>query len=416
MKSKKKKVSNYILTEQLNRGNFGTIYKSIDTNTGEERAIKVINSLSLLSHHQKESIRREIQIMRSLKHENIVKLYEYLETSNNTYLVLEYCKNGDLSQFNSGIGEERTVFYLRQIIKGLRVLFEFNIIHRDLKPANIFLTEDNRIKIGDFGLSRRLSLDNVANTYVGSPFYMSPELLLLRSTTNDRYDSKSDIWSLGCIVFELITGKRPFEEKELGEIVSVIYEKTKNYEFLKKEGLSKACVDFLVRIFQTQPDERISFSEICRHEFVLGMKNVEPIVDLTGLHCLEEDLTLVSPADALELATAIMKTAEYSTHPFLLYMKACMSLKSYFSDENCKKMFFILYQKAKTYSDKTDWEKSSISRAILEVVINICRADEATAAHSLRENFRLSYVLLNSLKPSPWISSLKESIKKQLLI
>ena len=416
MKTKKKKVSNYILEEQLNRGNFGTVYKSIDTNTGEVRAIKVISSMSILSLHQKESIRRETQIMRTLKHESIVKLYDYLETSKNTYLVMEYCRNGDLSQFNSGIGEERTVFYLRQIIKGLKVLFDYNIIHRDLKPANIFLTEDNRIKIGDFGLSRRLSLDNVANTYVGSPFYMSPELLLLRCSTNDRYDFKSDIWSLGCIVFELITGKRPFEEKELGEIVSVIYDKTKTYEFLRKEGLSAPCIDFLEKIFKTQPEKRISFNEMCKHEFIIGMINVESIVDLSGLTCLDEDLTLLSPADAIELASAIIKTAEYSSHPFLLYMKASMSLKSYFPDEDCKKLFKVTFQRAKFYSDKTEWEISSISRVILETVIQICKADEATAVNSLRENFRLAYVLLNCLKPSPWIASLKEAIKKQLSI
>lgn len=416
MKTKKKKVSHYLLQEQLNHGNFGTIYKSVDILTGEERAIKVIKSTNLYSMHQKQAIKREIQIMMALKHENIVKLYDYLETSNNTYLVLEYCKNGDLSQFNSGIGEEKTKFFLRQIVKGLEVLYEYNIIHRDLKPANIFLTEDSRIKIGDFGLSRTLGLDNLVDTYVGSPAYMSPELMKFRNSNSDRYDFKSDIWSLGCIVFELITGKRPFEEKDYCEIVQIINEKTLNNDFLRKEGLSEVCIDFLSQIFKINPDQRISFPDMCKHEFILGMKNVESIVDLSDLQCLEDDLTIVSSADALELASAIRKIAESSTHPFLLYMKACISLKPYLSYPECNEMFRLMFKKAQKYFDKTDWESSSISRVLLETVIQICKADEGTEITSLRENFRHSYTLLSCLKPSPWITSLKDSIKRQLLI
>lgn len=416
MKTKRKKIAHYILQEQLNHGNFGTIYKSIDILSGEERAIKVIKSTNLYSLHQKQAIKREIQIMLTLKHENIVKLYDYLETANNTYLVLEYCKNGDLSQFNSGIGEERTKFYLRQIIKGLQVLYEYNIIHRDLKPANIFLTEDSKIKIGDFGLSRSLGLDNLVDTYVGSPAYMSPELMNMRNSNNDRYNFKSDIWSLGCIVFELITGKRPFEEKDFGEIIPIIYERTQNDDFLKKEGLSQVCIDFLSQIFKTNPEERISFIDMCKHEFILGMRNVESIVNLSNLQCLEDDLTIISSNDALELATAILKTADSSSHPFLLYMKACISLKPFLSSPECQEAFKLTFKKAQIFFDKTDWESSSISRVILETVIQICKADECTKINSLRENFRNSFILLSCLKPSPWITSLKDSIKRQILV
>ena len=189
---KRKKVSHYILKEQLNKGNFGTVYKGVDTDSNELRAIKVINNTNLYTTRQKQALQREVQIMLNIKHENIVKLYDHLETSNNNYLVLEFCSGGDLSQFNTGIGESQTIIFLSQIVKALKVLYEYNILHRDLKPANIFLT-DNKIKLGDFGLSRRINLENVASTYVGTPFYMSPEVLMVRNNTNERYDYKSDI-------------------------------------------------------------------------------------------------------------------------------------------------------------------------------------------------------------------------------
>ena len=354
MQNKRKKVSHYILKEQLNKGNFGTVYKGIDINTNEPCAIKVISNSNLLTPRQKQGLNREIQIMLNLKHENIVKLYDHMETSNNSYLILELCNNGDLSQFQKGIGEEQTIIYLRQIVKALKVLHEYNIVHRDLKPANIFLSSDSKIKLGDFGLARTVNFENVAETYVGTPFYMSPEVLLVRSNTNERYNFKADIWSLGCIVYELILGERPFQVRELDELIPHITHTVNSPIFLNKKSFSPTCIDFLKKIFKASPDERISFEEMCEHQFILGMPSIKAIVDLTGIQCLSEDLTNLTAEDAIELAQVILKVADLSAHPFLLYMKACMCLKPYPNNEKCKEYMKIVFNKAKNCIQLTE--------------------------------------------------------------
>jgi serine/threonine protein kinase len=414
MKDKRKRVSHYILNEQLNKGNHSTVYKGVDTNTGEERAIKVINNSDLDKNRQKKAINREIQIMLNLKHENIVKLYDHLETCNNNYLVLELCKNGDLSQFTNGIGEERTVVYLKQIIKALKVLHEYNIIHRDLKPANIFIAEDSRVKLGDFGLARTINIENLAYTCVGTPYYMSPEILSMRSKGTETYDFKSDIWSLGCIVYELITGHRPFPVGQLDDLIPCIKLTISSSAFLKEKGFSGPCMSFLQQIFKFNPEERISFEEICQHQFILGMPSIKGIVYLNGIQCLSDNPSVLTAEDALELAAVVQKTAEYCLHPFLLYMKACVCLKPYLYNEKCKQAFQKTFQKAKFWVHKTDWEASSISRVILETVIHICRSDEEIPQELLRNNFKNAYILLKTLKNSPYISSLKESLRNQI--
>jgi serine/threonine protein kinase len=411
---KKKKISHYVLKEQLGKGNFGAVYKGVDTIKSKPVAVKVINNATLLSSRQAQALDREIQIMLNLHHDNIVKLYDHLETQNNHYLILEFCQNGDLSQFKSGIGEEQTVFYLRQIIKALKVLHEYNIIHRDLKPANVFLAKDNQIKLGDFGLSRTVALDNLAQTYVGSPFYMSPEVLMTRNNGSERYDFKADIWSLGCIVYELISGRRPFDSKDLDDMI--LNFRISSYDFLSGQSLSPVCIDFLKRIFRVNAEERIGFDEMCEHEFVLGRPSIKTIVDMGGIMCLDEELVLLTAEDAAELANAISKTAEYSSHPFLMYMKACIALKPWTGSKKCSEMFRRMFEKAQVAFGKTDWENSTVSKVILETVLAVCRNEERENLAIQRENYKNAYVLLKGLRPSALTTALKEALKKEMNI
>ena len=416
MQSKRKKVSHYLLEEQLNKGSFGTVYRGRDMSNNEPRAIKVIANLSLTTPRQRQALQREIQIMLNLQHEHIVKLYDHMETSNSTYLVLELCNNGDLSQFKSGISEERAVVYIRQLISALKVLHQNNIIHRDLKPANIFLASESKIKLGDFGLARTLGMGILAETYVGSPFYMSPEVLQVRNHTSERYDFRADIWSLGCILYELILGKRPFHAKEIEDLMPDINFTLGKNGFLNEEGISEMCRDFLRRIFKMNPDERMSFEEMCQHPLILGRQSVVGIVDLSGVQCLNEDLTVLTAEDALDLAQAIRYSAECSKHPFLLYMKACISLKPYLNNEKCEKELKILFGLAQNCIHKTDWENSTVARVLLETVIHMCRGDERLPLAKLRENFKNAYILLKSIKPSPYLMSLKNALKRQYCV
>ena len=145
--------------------------------------------------------------MQKLKHPNIVELYEVITTANNIYLIMEFCSGGDLKRYCSThkITEEMAIKIVTQITKGFEEMVRFGIIHRDLKPANILVDREN-FKICDFGFAKLFGeAGKMARTFVGTPIYMSPQVL-----NQKNYTSKTDVWSLGVMLYELIFGKLPF--------------------------------------------------------------------------------------------------------------------------------------------------------------------------------------------------------------
>ncbi|CAG9321694.1 unnamed protein product [Blepharisma stoltei] len=411
-----KQVSHYLLKEELGNGTFGTVYRGKDLNTNEIRAIKMISAQNVLKPQEKKALSREIQIMRNLDHENIVKLYDYLETRNYNYLVLEYCSGGDLSGLRD-LSEEHTIIYLRQIVSALKVLQANNIIHRDLKPANILLSDkspDAKIKLADFGLARQISANSLAKSYVGTPLYMAPEVIKLRENQSERYTERADIWSVGCIVYELIRGARPFEAKNFGDLLPVIKTRLNDPDFLSSQYFSEPCIDFLSKIFKINPKERMDFETMCDHPFILGRPSIKPIIDLHGIQCMSEDFELSTKEDALDISEVLFNLAKDTPHPFLFYMKACTLLEPYLEDQVCASIFKVNFDEAKRCKNKTDWESSTMTRLILEMAVKLCRSDENIASHLLKENYRQALTLLNSLGPSSHIIRLKEAIKRQM--
>jgi serine/threonine-protein kinase ULK/ATG1 len=155
----------------------------------------------------KESLSTEIAIMKKLKHRNIVELIDTVTTANSIYLVLEFCKDGDLKRYsmNKRFTEDQALEILNQLIAGFSAIVKEGIIHRDLKPANV-LVHDGVFKICDFGFAKYFGeLNRMVKTCVGTPIYMSPQVLKQKP-----YTSKSDIWSLGVMYYELLFGKIPF--------------------------------------------------------------------------------------------------------------------------------------------------------------------------------------------------------------
>lgn len=180
-----------------------------------EVAIKCINKKNLAK--SQSLLGKEIKILKELKHDHIVRLLDYQEIGGSVYLVMEYCNGGDLAEYlhSKGTLSEDTIrIFLQQIVQAMKSLQSRGILHRDLKPQNILLchAEGRRsspvntcIKIADFGFARHLQTNTMAATLCGSPMYMAPEVIM-----SQNYDAKADLWSIGTIVYQCLTGKAPF--------------------------------------------------------------------------------------------------------------------------------------------------------------------------------------------------------------
>lgn len=183
--------------------------------------------------------------MREFTHRNIVQLERYFSSQNNFYLVLDFCAGGDLSKYikKSQRLRENTAFnFLSQIADGIAFLNERNFIHRDLKSANVLLTEASpnaTLKIADFGFARQLQGDALAGTACGTPLYMAPEILEARE-----YDAKADIWSIGCIFYEMLAGHCPFSGVNETDLLNNIRTK----ELRVPSDVSKVSVGILVKV------------------------------------------------------------------------------------------------------------------------------------------------------------------------
>jgi len=213
-------MENYEFVCQIGKGNFGRISKIIRKSDKKTLIWKELD-YGQMSEKEKEQIVSEVNILRELKHPNIVRYYDRIidKKHSRIYIIMEYCEGGDLNQLikrckktGEFIAEDIIWKIFTQVLLAIHVIHnhkEGKILHRDIKPSNIFLDKDNNVKLGDFGLSRELSdQSKFAYSHVGTPYYMSPEQI-----EETKYNEKSDIWSLGCFLYELTTFHPPFEAK-----------------------------------------------------------------------------------------------------------------------------------------------------------------------------------------------------------
>ncbi|KAL5249372.1 hypothetical protein ACHWQZ_G018289 [Mnemiopsis leidyi] len=174
-----------------------------------------------MNEHETQSVDREANLLSKLNHHNIVRMFESFVHEESFYIVMEYCETGDLDRElknwkNKGVmvPQDQTLDWFVQLIMAVQYIHSQKMLHRDLKCKNVFLTENKTVKIGDFGISRILTSTEYASTFTGTPYYMSPEVI-----KHDGYGSKSDIWSLGVILYEICELKRAFEGKNLMSVM-----------------------------------------------------------------------------------------------------------------------------------------------------------------------------------------------------
>ena len=306
-------VDNYILINLIGKGAFGEVYLTQKKGENNLFATKKVSIEKINSKNIKKYVLNEINILRNIKHNNLICLEAVMSTIHNYYIITEYC-NGDslskcLKQYqklnNQSFSEEIVQHLMRQIVEGIKYLHKKRIIHRDIKMDNILVNFDSKydsknlnmlkanIKIIDFGCSTYLEESKLKYTAVGSPVNMAPTIL--RKLTNQNeitkligYDEKADIWSLGTICYEMLIGHNVFNAQNMGELIK----KVENGTYKVPTILSKEAVSFLNSMLQYDASKRLNAEQLSQHQFLtkninefqkVSLKQVYNKLDKEGL-------------------------------------------------------------------------------------------------------------------------------------
>ncbi|KAE9584511.1 hypothetical protein Lal_00021818 [Lupinus albus] len=249
----------YEMGRVLGQGNFAKVYYGRNIVTNESVAIKVIKKEKLKKERLVKQIKREVSVMRLVKHPHIVELKEVMATKTKIFLVMEYVKGGELfTKVNKGkLKEEVARKYFQQLISAVDFCHSRGVTHRDLKPENLLLDENEDLKVSDFGLSalpEQKRSDGLLLTPCGTPAYVAPEVLKKKG-----YDgSKADIWSCGVILYALICGYLPFE----GENVMRIYRKSFRAQYELPDWVSNEAKNLISNLLVANPEKRYSIIDI----------------------------------------------------------------------------------------------------------------------------------------------------------
>jgi serine/threonine-protein kinase ULK/ATG1 len=256
-----KRILNYKLTDKLlGRGSYSKVYLGFTINN-EKCAIKIISSIGL-NNSIKEKLLDEAKILKKLNHPNIIKLYDIYEDIGEIYIIMEYCEETMMKIMELTLTEVKIKYYIKQLVDGLYYLQKKNIVHRDIKPANILLKNDI-IKIADFGFARMLNdSTSMMDTICGSPLYMAPEILF-----KTKYSSKSDLWSVGVIIYQMIYHKHPYKNsKSIIELIKKMEEDDIDFE---ENSISRDCIDLMKELLDLSPTRRMSWNELKNHEWFI---------------------------------------------------------------------------------------------------------------------------------------------------
>jgi len=266
----KKYVKDFTFGRVLGEGAYGAVVLGKENETGKEFAIKMLEQEHLIKEKKVKYATTERDILTKCgNHPNIVKLYYTFKDEQYLYYVLELCPNGELLSQLKKVGpleEKCAAFYTAEIITALEYIHGLGIIHRDLKPENILLDEDMHIKLTDFGTAKVITETNVrSSSFVGTAEYVSPELI------SDKITSKSsDLWALGCIIYQMIAGRPPFR----GMTEFLTLQKISGLEFSFPKGFSETAKDLVNKLLVVDADKRLGhqdYKELKAHVFFKGI-------------------------------------------------------------------------------------------------------------------------------------------------
>ncbi|XP_042185323.1 serine/threonine-protein kinase MARK2 isoform X4 [Oncorhynchus tshawytscha] len=255
-------IGNYRLLKTIGKGNFAKVKLARHVLTGKEVAVKIIDKTQLNSSSL-QKLFREVRIMKLLNHPNIVKLFEVIETEKTLYLVMEYASGGEVFDYLVAHGrmkEKEARAKFRQIVSAVQYCHQKCIVHRDLKAENLLLDSDMNIKIADFGFSNEFVMGSKLDTFCGSPPYAAPELF-----QGKKYDGPEvDVWSLGVILYTLVSGSLPFDGQNLKELRERVLRGKYRIPFY----MSTDCENLLKKFLILNPTKRGSLEQIMKDRWM----------------------------------------------------------------------------------------------------------------------------------------------------
>ena len=260
---KNKILCDFIIKEKIGEGTFSTVKLAINRQTHEKVAIKIMQKNKIILDEDKKRLEREIQVLKILRHPNLVQLYSVVETHEKIYLIMEYIKGIELFDYivnKKKLSEKEAFIFFQQIISGIEYLHKVKYIHRDIKPENILIKPNTKkLTIVDFGLSNKFNnyKKDLFQSACGSPSYAAPEML-----HEEKYSGPPvDIWSSGVVLYAMLCGYLPFEDDNNDEL----YNKIIKGKFDIPNHVSDKAKDLLNKILVTNPKKRLNISQIKNH-------------------------------------------------------------------------------------------------------------------------------------------------------
>ena len=275
------KIEDFEMINQIGSGSFGNVYLAEHRKTHVKYALKIIDKKNKANLDGKPYFRREIEIMYKIKHPNCVRLFGNFEDENFCYFIMEYVPNGNLytllaSNRSTGLNIYLVASIMRQLVSAIYYLHNMDppIIHRDIKPENVLLKESN-IKLTDFGWSNYINFEGEQrSTFCGTPIYLAPEMI-----RNLGHDEHVDIWCLGVLLFELLTGIPPFIGQNQTLLMQNIVKVNITWPAPPRLPIDPDAKDLICKILRENPAERLSLEDIAKHKFFLKYcPNIKPVL------------------------------------------------------------------------------------------------------------------------------------------
>ena len=276
----------YQKQERLGIGAFGEVWRVHQNELNRDFAMKIINKRRC--REEDDEIKNEIEILKKLDHPKILKILEFFNTRNKYYILTEYCPEGELFNEITKVGkfsEVQSAFIIYQLLQIVKYCHKMRIIHRDIKPENVMITKREKngclqVKLIDFGTAKIFSENNKEKGFVGSSYYMAPEVI------KRKYDEKCDLWSIGVIMYILLTGRPPFDGEDDDEILKNVEKGEYDTDSAPFPNLSILAKDLIKQLLTYDPKKRIDVDGALNHEWF----KTSEFLEKSKVNCINKGL------------------------------------------------------------------------------------------------------------------------------